>query len=780
MFSACNGINSVIKVFIFREMKEAILIVLFLLFCQVLCKTESQSCYTSICEFTLVITESSAMTFTTDDGETSYDVELDGSGTLKLTSNRFHYQVPNVSLTPEMVHTVDGSSQRKIILVNGHFPGPTLEVVEGAEVAIKVVNGMEKEGVAIHWHGIHMRHNVWMDGVPYVTQCPIIPRESFTYRFIADPPGTHWYHSHNELQKVDGLYGAFIVHRLKERGVIPHFPVVISDWFPIHSTEIQILDPFKVAPVGSAKYVFLPTEKKGASFDGVKVSSMDFWSGLINGRGRKGNNSAPLTVFIASRGKRYRLHIVLASGEFAYRVSIDNHELTVVESDGNPVAPTKFESVIIFPGETYAVEFEANQNPGRYWIRATTLRMGYGYENPQPDDIVWDVKAILHYEGTSNMTGDPRSQRRNCTSNTPCKILNCAWPAYRQDLYPNMQCVAISDLRLDNSRYHGHEGEISLKDENVDVELFLNMAFPVPGIGTSINNRRHVMASAPLFQHPSTWGLVPCTHDCERKGCRCSNVINLPANKTVQLVMMSSIFGGLQRGTDFGSKGKAHHPMHLHGYSFQVLKMGFPVVDNITGKILRGNDDIACNWRQDKTCSHPYWTSRSVPGLNFDNPPLKDTVVVPAMGYTVVRFRTDNPGYWLFHCHVMLHFFEGMMLIFNVSHEDHPPVPRGFPTCQSFDIGHEEFRKNLVEGKMKGQGGLEDSGKKISVCQKQDETSEKVTCMAVFSAIAASCSSLGVLLHLVLLFSLFKLYKRYRSITPGEEKEMELAQTSKL
>ncbi|KAL9951973.1 hypothetical protein ACROYT_G044736 [Oculina patagonica] len=759
-------------------MKNAILIVLFFLSCQIFsCKTESLSCYTSICEFTLVITESRAMTFTTDDGKKSYDVELEENGTLKLAPNRFHHQVPNVSLTPQMVHTVDGSSQRKIILVNGLFPGPTLEVVEGAEVAIKVVNEMEKEGVAIHWHGIHMRHNVWMDGVPYVTQCPIIPRASFTYRFIADPPGTHWYHSHNDLQRVDGLYGALIVHRSKERGVIPHFPVVITDWFPVASTEIQLLDPFQFAPVGTAKSVFLPIEKKGASFDGVKLSSMDYWSGLINGRGRKGNNSAPLTVFMATRGKRYRLHIVLASGEFAYRVSIDDHELTVVESDGNPVEPMELESVIVFPGETYVVEFEANQNPGRYWMRATTLRMGYGFENPQPDDIVWDAKAILHYEGTSNMTGDPTSQRRNCTSKSPCKILNCAWPAYRQDLYPNMQCVAFSDLRLDNSRYHGHEGEISLEDENVDVELFLNMAFP---IGSSINSRRTIMPSAPLFQHPSTLGLVPCTHDCEKKGCLCSNLITLPANKTVQLVMMSDIFGGLQKGTDFGSKGKAHHAMHLHGYSFQVLKMGFPVVDNITGKILRGNDDIACNWRQDKMCSHPYWTSGSATGLNFDNPPVKDTLVVPAMGYTVVRFRTTNPGYWLFHCHVMLHHFEGMLLIFNVSHEDHPPVPRGFPTCQSFDIGHEEFRKNLEESKKKRQEGSENGEKKTSVDETQEETSKKITEVHVLSAIAAACSSLGILFHLVLLVFLFKMYKRFRPIQAGEEKKVDLVQINKM
>ena len=250
------------------------------------------------------------------------------------------------------------------------------------------------------------------------------------------------------------------------------------------------------------------------------------------------------------------------------------------------------------------------------------------------------------------------------------------------------------------------------------------------------------MPRAPLFQESATWQLVPCTRDCEKMGCRCSNVLSLPANKTVQLVLMSDIFGGFQKGTVFGSERKAHHPMHLHGYSFRVLKTAYPVVDNITGKILGGNKDIACNWREDRTCSHPYWTSGSATDLNFENPPLKNTLVVPAMGYTVVRFRTDNPGYWLFHCHAMLHMLEGMTLVFNVSYEDHPPVPQGFPTCQTFDIGHEEFQKYLVESQKKGKKRFGYLGRKALANEKQ-EASAKFTSKPVLSTITSTCSTVG-------------------------------------
>ena len=32
---------------------------------------------------------------------------------------------------------------------------------------------------------------------------------------------------------------------------------------------------------------------------------------------------------------------------------------------------------------------------------------------------------------------------------------------------------------------------------------------------------------------------------------------------------------------------------------------------------------------------------------NLINPPLKDTVQIPAGGYTIIRFKALNPGYWV-------------------------------------------------------------------------------------------------------------------------------------
>jgi hypothetical protein len=75
------------------------------------------------------------------------------------------------------------------------------------------------------------------------------------------------------------------------------------------------------------------------------------------------------------------------------------------------------------------------------------------------------------------------------------------------------------------------------------------------------------------------------------------------------------------------------HPIHLHGHDFFVLAQGSGTYSsNIT--------------------------------LNLNNPPRRDTAMLPASGYVVLAFETDNPGAWLMHCHIGWHTSEGFALQF--------------------------------------------------------------------------------------------------------------------
>ncbi|KAH7362103.1 laccase-1 [Plectosphaerella cucumerina] len=75
------------------------------------------------------------------------------------------------------------------------------------------------------------------------------------------------------------------------------------------------------------------------------------------------------------------------------------------------------------------------------------------------------------------------------------------------------------------------------------------------------------------------------------------------------------------------------HPIHLHGHDFFVLAQG-------TG------------------------TYSSSVTLNTSNPPRRDTALLPASGYLVMAWETDNPGVWLMHCHIGWHTAEGFALQF--------------------------------------------------------------------------------------------------------------------
>lgn len=55
---------------------------------------------------------------------------------------------------------------------------------------------MESESTTIHWHGISQKGTPYMDGVPFVTQCPILPGNRFKYNFTAKTSGSYLWHAH--------------------------------------------------------------------------------------------------------------------------------------------------------------------------------------------------------------------------------------------------------------------------------------------------------------------------------------------------------------------------------------------------------------------------------------------------------------------------------------------------------------------------------------------------------------------------------------------------------
>ncbi len=70
------------------------------------------------------------------------------------------------------------------------------------------------------------------------------------------------------------------------------------------------------------------------------------------------------------------------------------------------------------------------------------------------------------------------------------------------------------------------------------------------------------------------------------------------------------------------------HPIHLHGHSFQVIRNN--------GKLLK-------------------------------NPPIRDTVLLQPDDNQEIAFVADNPGQWMFHCHILEHQNTGMTSVIAVT-----------------------------------------------------------------------------------------------------------------
>lgn len=106
---------------------------------------------------------------------------------------------------------------------NGIVPGPEIRVVEGEPVRVIVKNEMD-QSTSVHWHGQRVANA--MDGVPFITQPPIKPGETFTYEFTPGPFGSHMYHSHhNATEQVGGgMLGALIVEP-KDKSQEPAFDI---------------------------------------------------------------------------------------------------------------------------------------------------------------------------------------------------------------------------------------------------------------------------------------------------------------------------------------------------------------------------------------------------------------------------------------------------------------------------------------------------------------------------------------------------------------------------
>ncbi|CAH9113279.1 unnamed protein product [Cuscuta epithymum] len=525
---------------------------------------------------------------------------------------------------------------KKILTVNGEFPGPVLYANKGDTVIVDVYN-KGQQNITIHWHGVKQPRNPWSDGPEFITQCPIRPGTKFSQRIVlSDEEGTIWWHAHSDWSRAT-VHGAFIVHPAANGTQYPfpkpygEVPIVLGEWWK--SDIQQVLNQF-------------------LSSGGDPNVSDAF---LINGQpgdlhACSMNDTFKLTV---DQGKTYLLRMVNAVMNTMMFFSIANHQITVVGTDGSYTKPFKSDYITISPGQTIDFLLEANQAQNHYYMatKAYSSAPRAAFDNTI-------TTAIIQYSGNYTASSPPVMAVLPAFNDTNSSV---AFTGKLRSLADKDHPINVPLNVTTNYLYTVSVNLNPCPDNNTARCAGPNLS----RFGASVNNISFVLPKIDILQ----------AYYKHIKGVYGTEFPSFPplnfdfTNQTLPVRLLRSDRGTEVKVLEYGTVVELvfqgtnllsgiDHPMHLHGYSFYVVGWGFG------------------NFNQ----------SKDPQNYNLVDPPLVNTIAVPRNGWTAIRFLADNPGVWFMHCHFERHTSWGMEMAFIVKDGKRPsekmlPSPSNMPKC---------------------------------------------------------------------------------------------------
>jgi FtsP/CotA-like multicopper oxidase with cupredoxin domain len=283
--------------------------------------------------------------------------QLGGTGNVPLKPTRIENGVKVYEMTIDQIkHQIDAVKDPVDALgFNGTWPGPRFDVVEGDRIRVIFQNNLD-ESTGVHFHGQRVPNN--MDGVPLLTQDPILPGDSFTYEFTVKTVGSHMYHSHHNAtdQVGRGLLGAFIA---------------------------QPKDP-------AERY----DRKYGVSQDIIWISNDSLGGFTINGRGFPATSPIVATV-----GDKIAVRF-MNEGSMMHPWHLHGTPMLVVARDGHPLpAPFLADTLGVNPGERWDVIIDC-QDPGAWAFHCHILPHAEGH-----DGMFGMVTALVIQEAATASAG---------------------------------------------------------------------------------------------------------------------------------------------------------------------------------------------------------------------------------------------------------------------------------------------------------------------------------------------------------------------------------------
>ncbi|MDL2143508.1 multicopper oxidase domain-containing protein [Flavobacterium tructae] len=510
---------------------------------------------------------------------------------------------------------------KRAIAVNGQIPMPTLTFTEGDTAEIYVHNELD-EDTSLHWHGLFLPNQY--DGVPNLTQMPIKPHTTHLYTFPIIQHGTHWYHSHTELQEQIGMYGSFIMNKRTDdptfrKGIddLPSVPIVLSEWTDMKPENVHRLlhnasDWFAIQKGTTQSYA--EAIKQGYLKDKIKnewkrmnamdVSDVYYDKFLINGI-----NENQLSQFKA--GDKVRLRVSNGGASTYFWLTYAGGKFTVVANDGNDVEPVEVDRLIIAVSETYDIIVTVPADKTAYEFlatpedrtKSTSLYIGSGIKQlaaPLPKLKYFEGMKMMN--GMMKMNGDLDDMGMSMSLNK-MDMNVVMYPEITGETKPKT-IAKMEGMKMDAEQYNAN----ALSDITT-----LNYAMLKSPTKTTLPENAPVKE----LKFELTGNMNRYVWSLDNKVVSESDKILIKKGENVRIVLHNN--------------SMMRHPMHLHGHDFRVLN---------------GQGEYA---------------------------PLKNVIDIMPMETDTLEFNANVDGDWFFHCHILYHMMSGMGRVF--TYENQPTNP---------------------------------------------------------------------------------------------------------
>ncbi|WP_333600927.1 multicopper oxidase family protein [Flavobacterium sp.] len=510
--------------------------------------------------------------------------------------------------------------EKRAIAVNGQIPMPTLTFTEGDIAEIYVHNELEEE-TSMHWHGLFLPNKE--DGVPNLTQMPIKPHTTHKYTFPIIQHGTHWYHSHTELQEQIGMYGSFIMNKKTDdptfrKGIddLPTVPIILSEWTDIKPENVHRMlhnatDWFAIKKGTTQSYAeaikqgYFKTKvaNEWKRMNAMDVSDVYYDRFLINGK-----NESQLSQF--KGGDKVRLRISNGGASTYFWLTYAGGKITVVANDGNDVVPVEVDRLIVAVSETYDIIVTVPADNTGYELlatpedrtKSTSLYIGGGIKQ-----LATPLPKLKYFEGMKMMNGMMKMNG---------------------DLDDMGMQMSLNQMDMNVVMYPEITGNTKPK-EATDTMKMTESDYDSNKLSDIVTLNYAMLKSPTKTNLPKDAPVKELKFELSGNMNRYVWSLN---NKVVSETDKILIRKGENVRITLYNGSMMRHPMHLHGHDFRVLN---------------GQGDYA---------------------------PLKNIVDIMPMETDTIEFNANVEGDWFFHCHILYHMMAGMGRVFTYENQAANPL----------------------------------------------------------------------------------------------------------